>query len=291
MAPERQRQRRSRSVLSAALALVGAMLLGLSMLAGVAAASPTKDDPGSQSNSQANPQASSHPSPQASSHSTSGTSGTSGNPSSPQPQSNADKNSGGANGHCPGGTYCSDRHGAASLNGNGKGKATGKPCAGCVGKADNKNPPGQEQSSPRTTFPNNGYECDNNNGIGKTNPAHTGCTSLTVAPTTPPTSSTDCATTPPPAGCTHNSTTSSVSGGATVLGETFTKIPTNVLGERVPTVGAKQVTRTPSALPFTGLNAATLLVLGAAAALAGVVLLSGAGLIRRPARSRARASD
>jgi hypothetical protein len=58
------------------------------------------------------------------------------------------------------------------MNGNGDGAATGKPCAGCVGAADNKNPPGQ---FPDGSDANNGYECDGNSGIGKTNPAHTGC--------------------------------------------------------------------------------------------------------------------
>ena len=114
-------------------------------------------------------------------HST-GTSGTSGDPSQPQPLSNADQNSGGANGQCPDGTYCSTRDGSPSENGNGGGNANGKPCAGCVGKADNKNPPGQEKQDPAGTFPNNGYECDNNNGIGKTNPAHTGCASPSPSP-------------------------------------------------------------------------------------------------------------
>jgi len=116
---------------------------------------------------------------QASSHTTSGTAGTSGDPTQPQPISRGDQNSGGANGQCTGATYCSTRDGSPSGNGNGGGKATGRPCAGCVGKADNKNPPGQEKTDPRGTFPNNGYECDNNNGIGKTNPAHTGCTATT----------------------------------------------------------------------------------------------------------------
>ncbi len=90
----------------------------------------------------------------------------------PQPISNADSNNGGANGQCPGGPYCSTRHGRPSLNGNGQGKAIGKPCAGCVGKADNKNPPGQ---MPNGRDHNAGYECDRNHGIGRTNPAHTGC--------------------------------------------------------------------------------------------------------------------
>src|SRR5205823_6238733 len=104
-----------------------------------------------------------------------GNAGTSGVSSEHQPLSKADGNNGGANGKCPGATYCSTRDGSPSGNGNGKGKATGKPCAGCVGKADNKNPPGQEKADPAGTFPNNGYECDRNHGIGRTNPAHTGC--------------------------------------------------------------------------------------------------------------------
>ena len=99
-----------------------------------------------------------------------GTAGTSGDVNEPQPRSNADNNGGGANHEGP---YDSTRDGSPSMNGNGGGKATGKPCAGCVGKADNKNPQGQY---PNGSDHNNGYECDGNNGIGKTNPAHTGCT-------------------------------------------------------------------------------------------------------------------
>src|SRR6185312_15432233 len=107
----------------------------------------------------------------ASDHSTSGTSG---DPTDKQPLSTADQNTGGANGQCPGGPYCSTRDGSASGNGNGNGQATGKPCAGCVGKADNKNPKGQ---NPNGSDHNAGYECDRNHGIGRTNPAHTGCKS------------------------------------------------------------------------------------------------------------------
>ena len=113
------------------------------------------------------------------------------NLTSPQPLSNADQNPGGANGQCPGGPYCSTRDGSPSLNGNGGGNANGKPCAGCVGKADNKNPQGQ---MPNGSDPNNGYECDGNNGIGKSNPAHTSCKAGTptpppvVPPVTPPVS-------------------------------------------------------------------------------------------------------
>ena len=68
--------------------------------------------------------------------------------------------------------YDSTCDGSASQNGNGTGKATGKPCAGCVGAADNKNPKGQ---MPNGSDHNNGYECDGNNGVGKGNPAHTAC--------------------------------------------------------------------------------------------------------------------
>src|SRR4051812_27796103 len=47
----------------------------------------------------------------------------------------------GANTDC--GAYCPSGVGLPSGNGNGGGNATGKPCAGCVGNADDKNPPGQ----------------------------------------------------------------------------------------------------------------------------------------------------
>ncbi len=77
---------------------------------------------------------------------------------------------GGANGP---GNYGSTCDGSASQNGNGGGSAKGRPCAGCVGNADDKNPPGQ---APDGSDHNAGYECDRNSGVGRTNPAHTGCT-------------------------------------------------------------------------------------------------------------------
>lgn len=70
------------------------------------------------------------------------------------------------------GPYDNTCNGTASGNGNGNGKAVGKPCAGCVGNADDKNPKGQY---PNGSDHNAGYECDRNHGIGRTNPAHTGC--------------------------------------------------------------------------------------------------------------------
>jgi len=65
---------------------------------------------------------------------------------------------------------CEPEH--ASNNGNGAGLAVGKPDAGTVGNADDKQPKGQ---FPDASDNNNGYECDGNNGIALENPAHTGC--------------------------------------------------------------------------------------------------------------------
>jgi len=110
-----------------------------------------------------------------------GTAGTFGSPTSPQPLNQPDNQGHGAN-TFPG-PYTSTRDGSPSLNGNGDGLAVGQPCAGCVGKADNKNPPGQ---FPNGSDPNAGYECDTNSGIGRTNPAHTGCVSSPPQPVAPP---------------------------------------------------------------------------------------------------------
>ncbi len=61
---------------------------------------------------------------------------------------------------------------APSANGNGNGKAVGRPCAGCVGNADGRTPGGQTLDG---SDANAGYECDTNAGVGRTNPAHSGC--------------------------------------------------------------------------------------------------------------------
>jgi LPXTG-motif cell wall-anchored protein len=260
-------------------------------------------------------------------HNTSGTAATVGDPGQPQPQSTADTNSGGANGQCPDGPYCSTRGegtGQAQPSGNGnqtQGKHAGEPCAGCVGKADNKNPKGQ---MPNGSDHNAGYECDRNHGIGRTNPAHTGCTSAPTStpstPSTPPT--TDCTTNPAAEGCQQNNggggdcTTNPTaegcqqnSGGpennpapgctptalnhfcADVLGEEFTNNPTtppvspkapSVLGERlVMTPNGPNATNTPNALPHTGAQLASLLLTGAAALVVGSVLLASARRRRR----------
>jgi len=238
-----------------------------------------------------------------SSHRTSGTAATSGDTSQPQPPSNADENGGGANGQCPNGPYCSTRHGAASGNGNQtQGKHTGEPCAGCVGKADNKNPKGQ---MPNGSDNNAGYECDRNRGIGRTNPAHTGCT------TTPPTDCTtnptasgcqqsgggDCTTNPTASGCGQNS-----SGGsnactptpanhfcADVLGEKLTKTPGStgtktpqVLGERLVTApNTPAAPNVSSSLPHTGAAITAMMLLSALTIGLGSIVLVASRRRRR----------
>jgi hypothetical protein len=79
-------------------------------------------------------------------------------------------NGGGAN-QSPG-PYDPNGCGLPSGNGKSDNNNSNKPCAGCVGNADAKNPPGQY---PNGGDPNAGYECDRNQGVGQTNPAHTGC--------------------------------------------------------------------------------------------------------------------
>lgn len=80
--------------------------------------------------------------------------------------------------------YASTCDGRPSQNGVGDGEATGQPCMGCVGAADNKNPKGQRPDG--VTDGNQGYECDGNQGIGKGNPAHTTCEPVTVQTPPPP---------------------------------------------------------------------------------------------------------
>lgn len=79
-------------------------------------------------------------------------------------------NGGGAN-QSPG-PYDPNGCGLPSGNGKSDNNNSSKPCAGCVGNADAKNPPGQY---PNGGDPNAGYECDRNQGVGQTNPSHTGC--------------------------------------------------------------------------------------------------------------------
>ena len=51
------------------------------------------------------------------------------------------------------------------------------PCDGCVGNADDKDPPGQ---GPTGSDHDAGHECDRNQGIGNGNPAHEGCPNFQI---------------------------------------------------------------------------------------------------------------
>src|SRR3954449_398945 len=213
-----------------------------------------------------------------------GNASTVGDSTQPQPLSGADQNSGGANGQCPGGPYCSTRDGSASGNGNGGGQAVGKPCAGCVGKADNKNPKGQ---MPNGSDNNAGYECDRNHGIARTNPAHTGCT------TTPPPcdeatedcdnpppcdeATEDCGNPPPCDEATEDCGNPPPSGCVATAANNFC---TDVLGEKVvrtppatEVLGESAVTTPAGALPFTGSDVRVLIAAASLALLAGTALL------------------
>jgi hypothetical protein len=179
----------------------------------------------------------------------------------------------GANQDC--GAYCPSGVGLPSGNGNGDGNATGQPCAGCVGNADDKNPPGQFKDG---SDHNNGYECDGNNGIGKTNPAHSGCspttdpsTTTTTVPrsttTTVPHESTTTSSVP----CANTTTTSAACATTTtVAGNTTTTVPTNVLGENFTRPSAQTST---GPLAFTGGSFARLFWAGVAILMLGVVVL------------------
>ncbi|WP_091369791.1 hypothetical protein [Actinokineospora alba] len=173
----------------------------------------------------------------------------------PQPASNADFSGHGANTHGP---YDSTRDGSPSGNGNGGGEAVGKPCAGCVGKADNKNPKGQ---LPGPQDGNKGYECDSNHGIGRSNPAHTGCKSTTTT------------TTPPTTTITTTTTTSTTTG--TTSGPSTAPAPQPGINPAAGSAAAGTTAGTTS-LADTGVNigvpvGAGLLLLGAGS---GLIVLS-----------------
>ena len=164
-----------------------------------------------------------------------------------------------ANSGC--GQYCAvpQPEAGPSQNGNAGGDAVGRPCAGCVGSADDMNPNGQR---PNGSDHNNGYECDGNHGIARTNPAHTGC----KTPPPPPAQcveGVDAACTPPPPGCVASATETC----SEVLGETITRSrPTAVLGAtavRGAVLGQTgSLPRTGSDVVPTAMFAAGLLVLG-----------------------------
>jgi hypothetical protein len=190
----------------------------------------------------------------ASSHATSGTGGTFGDPNSPQPIQHPESQNG-ANAHP--GPYSSTRDGSPSLNGNGGGQAVGKPCAGCVGKADNKNPPGQ---FPDGSDHNAGYECDRNSGIGKTNPAHTGCAVSPPVPETPPVPVIPPAEVTPPV---------KVAGAAAEIVTAVALPSVSIPTVSIPTVSVPSVSVPTGALPVTGSGVLLELLLGLAALVVG----------------------
>lgn len=157
--------------------------------------------------------------------------------------------------------YDSTCDGSPALNG---GKVHKNHCAGCVGAADNMNPSGQ---MPDGSDHNNGYECDGNNGVGKTNPAHSGCL---LPPPPPPcvdnpnTPMDECNPVPPPP-----------------------RVPPEVEGviipnfERETTVRGNRPGQPP--LPFTGAPTTPFLMMGLLMVAAGGSLLRFSGRRRRHA--------
>lgn len=186
---------------------------------------------------------------------------------SPQPTSNADFSGHGANVHGP---YDSTRSGAPALNGNGGGAAVGKPCAGCVGKADNKNPPGQ---LPGGSDPNAGYECDRNHGIGKTNPAHTGCS--LIASTPPPSSTPPSTSSVPSSPSTGSSAPSTPVISSSAVGVSAGVSPQSTVAPSPAILGATPVRGSGS----TGSLASTGAAIGMAAVLVIALLVVGCGLV------------
>jgi hypothetical protein len=162
------------------------------------------------------------------------------------------------------GAYCPSGVGLPSGNGSGNGSATGKPCAGCVGNADAKNPPGQAHDG---SDHNNGYECDGNNGIGKTNPAHSGCHNTTT--TVPKTTTTTA----------HTTTTAAVTT-TTAAGPTTTVVPATTTTTAASSVLGLQLTRPadPAAagLARTGGQISPLVALGLLLSIGGATMIVGA---------------
>jgi LPXTG-motif cell wall-anchored protein len=199
----------------------------------------------------------------AATHRTQGNAGTSGSPTSPQPLSTADQTGGGANRSGP---YDSTRNGSPSGNGNGKGQAVGKPCAGCVGKADNKNPPGQLAVGSAGSGISNGYECNGNHGIGRTNPAHTGCR-VTTPTTIPSTTPTSVPVVTPPSAVHH--------GQAVIPAQLVRALEAapQALSAAAKAVSAAAAALSPASLPVTGINAVTMLLVGLGAVVLGGLLV------------------
>jgi len=123
-------------------------------------------------------------------------------------------------------------------------EGTGKPnpqhSNGDVGKADEKNPPGQ---GPNGSDGNHGFECDGNRGVGDGNPAHTGCASPSPSTTAIPTTTPSPVRTPtvtPTASATASSPSTTPTAGPTASAE-----PTNYPSNQ-PTTSPTAPHETPS---------------------------------------------
>lgn len=171
------------------------------------------------------------------------------------------------NGANKSGAYDSTCDGFASLNGNGGGAATGKPCAGCVGNADDKNPKGQ---APNGSDSNKGYECDSNNGIGKSNPAHTGCVSSTSTPSTTVAPSPEVVV---PETDEPEVLPETVQPAATETPAPTVSPETAVLGNGLEAMTAAE-SETSSPLAFTGMNVAVFAGIGTLLLAAGLAVLA-----------------
>ena len=174
---------------------------------------------------------------------------------------------GGANG---GGDYDDGTPGDPS--GNGNQDPNQDPCAGCHGNADDKNPPGQFKDG---SDHNNGYECDGNNGVAKTNPAHTGCPQLTTTTTGPSTTTTTVASTTTTAPSTTTTTVASTT--TTAPGETTT---TTAPGGSTTTTGPNEVLGVQFEQPAPGALASTgAMLMRPMVALGLLLVVSGALLM------------
>jgi hypothetical protein len=165
------------------------------------------------------------------------------------------------------GPYDANYTGAPSANGNSSVKSTGRPLAGSVGNADNKNPHGQYPNA--ATDGNNGYECDGNHGIARTNPAHTRSCQNAPTPGSPSVRG-QTSSSPPP---------SETTSAPTVLGERTTSP-----GATQPVAAVRATTSAKSSpkatnLPFTGFAVLALAGIGTIA-----ILLGMAGLRAVPRR-------
>ena len=175
------------------------------------------------------------------------------------------------------GPYDSTRDGSASQNGKGDGKAAGKPCAGCVGKADNKNPAGQ---MPGGSDNNAGYECDRNRGVGQGNPAHTSCTESVPTPSDTPTPSPSCTescSSSDGSGPEDTPSSDTPSSGSAPALETLPSDTPTPVDSHAPAAQLDSV----AALADTGVHIAPLLVTGIAFVVLGAAAVSVASVRRR----------